>query len=64
MLKRKLGNSGLEVSALSLGCMGYGKARALHDRAEMITLIRQAVERCVDFLIPPRTMVRSPTRRW
>jgi aryl-alcohol dehydrogenase-like predicted oxidoreductase len=49
MLKRKLGNSGLEVSALALGCMGYGKARELDDRAEMITLIRQAVERGIDF---------------
>jgi aryl-alcohol dehydrogenase-like predicted oxidoreductase len=49
MLKRKLGNSGLEVSALALGCMGYGKARELHDRPEMITLIRQAVERGIDF---------------
>ena len=29
MEKRKLGKSGLEVSALSLGCMGYGKAREL-----------------------------------
>ena len=29
MQKRKLGNSGLEVSALSLGCMGYGKAREI-----------------------------------
>jgi aryl-alcohol dehydrogenase-like predicted oxidoreductase len=49
MEKRKLGNSGLEVSALSLGCMGYGKARELRDRAEMIALIRTAVERGVDF---------------
>src|SRR3974390_1378192 len=49
MEKRKLGDSGLEVSALSLGCMGYGKARQLQDRAEMITLIREAVERGVDF---------------
>ena len=49
LLKRKLGNSGLEVSALSLGCMGYGKARELQDRAEMIALIRQAVERGIDF---------------
>jgi aryl-alcohol dehydrogenase-like predicted oxidoreductase len=49
MLKRKLGNSGLEVSALSLGCMGYGKARELQDRSEMIALIRQAVERGIDF---------------
>ena len=49
MEKRKLGNSGLEVSALSLGCMGYGKARELQDRTEMIGLIRKAVERGIDF---------------
>src|SRR3954466_14538822 len=49
MWKRKLGNSGLEVSALSLGCMGYGKARQLQDRSEMIALIRQAVDRGIDF---------------
>ncbi|WP_118181581.1 aldo/keto reductase [Paraburkholderia phosphatilytica] len=48
MMKRKLGQ-GLEVSALSLGAMGYGKARELPDRAEMIALIRHAVERGVDF---------------
>ena len=49
MEKRKLGNGGLEVSALSLGCMGYGEARALRDRTEMIALIRMAVERGIDF---------------
>ncbi len=48
MIKRKLGQ-GLEVSALSLGAMGYGKARELPDRAEMIALIRTAVERGMDF---------------
>jgi aryl-alcohol dehydrogenase-like predicted oxidoreductase len=47
--KRKLGNSGMEVSALALGCMGYGKAREIPDRKEMIDLIRTAVERGVDF---------------
>ncbi|WP_462408546.1 aldo/keto reductase [Neobacillus sp. Marseille-QA0830] len=45
MQKRKLGNSGQEVSAIGLGCMGmdhaYGKPA---DRDEMIQLIRQAVE--------------------
>ena len=50
MQKRKLGNSGLEVSALGLGCMGmsfgYGPAG---DKREMITLIRKAVERGVTF---------------
>lgn len=48
MQKRTLGQ-GLEVSALSLGAMGYGKARELPDRAEMITLIRTAVDRGMDF---------------
>ncbi len=50
MQKRKLGNSGLEVSALGLGCMGmsfgYGPAA---DKNEMIFLIRSAVERGVTF---------------
>jgi aryl-alcohol dehydrogenase-like predicted oxidoreductase len=50
MQKRTLGNSGLEVSALGLGCMGmsfgYGPA---HDKAEMIKLIRTAVEKGVTF---------------
>ena len=48
--KRKLGNSGLEVSAIGLGCMGmswsYGEAK---DKAEMINLIRSAVEQGVTF---------------
>lgn len=50
MQKRKLGNSGLEVSAIGLGCMGmsfgYGPAP---DRREMISLMRTAVERGVTF---------------
>jgi aryl-alcohol dehydrogenase-like predicted oxidoreductase len=48
MIKRKLGQS-LEVSALSLGAMGYGKSRDIPDRAEMIDLLRTAVDRGVDF---------------
>ena len=46
MKQRKLGKGGLEVSALGLGCMGYGEAI---DRSEMIALIRGAVERDVTF---------------
>ena len=50
MKKRKLGNSGLEVSALGLGCMGmsfgYGPAG---EKSEMIALLRKAVERGVTF---------------
>jgi aryl-alcohol dehydrogenase-like predicted oxidoreductase len=48
MIKRKLGQ-GLEVSALALGAMGYGKSRDIPDRAEMIDLLRAAVDRGMDF---------------
>ncbi|HEY9723392.1 MAG TPA: aldo/keto reductase [Oscillatoriaceae cyanobacterium] len=50
MQKRKLGNSGLEVSALGLGCMGMSHGFGqVHDKQEMIALIRTAVERGVTF---------------
>ena len=45
---RTLGQ-GLEVSALSLGAMGYGKAREIPDRPAMIALLRAAVERGMNF---------------
>jgi aryl-alcohol dehydrogenase-like predicted oxidoreductase len=48
--KRTLGESGIEVSALGLGCMGlsfgYGQAT---DKEQAIALIRAAVERGVTF---------------
>ncbi|MGA2004551.1 MAG: aldo/keto reductase [Terriglobales bacterium] len=50
MLKRKLGKSNLEVSAIGLGCMGlsfgYGPAT---ERQQAITLIRKAFELGVTF---------------
>ena len=50
MQHRKLGQSGLSVSPLGFGCMGmtwaYGAAP---DKAEMIALLRAAVERGVNF---------------
>jgi aryl-alcohol dehydrogenase-like predicted oxidoreductase len=50
MQERKLGNSGLEVSALGLGCMGmsfsYGPPK---DKQEMIRLMHAAVERGITF---------------
>ena len=50
MQKRKLGKSGLEVSAIGLGCMrmtaGYGP---IPDKQEMIAVIRGAVARGVTF---------------
>jgi aryl-alcohol dehydrogenase-like predicted oxidoreductase len=49
MEMRKLGKSGLEVSALGLGCMsmssGYGPAA---DKGEMIRLIRAAYDRGIN----------------
>jgi aryl-alcohol dehydrogenase-like predicted oxidoreductase len=48
--KRLLGNSGLEVSAIGLGCMGmsfgYG---TIADKSEMIKLVNKAVESGVTF---------------
>ena len=50
MKKRKLGKSGLEVSALGLGCMGMNFSYApFPDKQEMIALIRSAVERGITF---------------
>ena len=50
MHTRKLGNSGLEVSAIGLGCMGlsfgYGPAT---DKSDAIKLIRKAYELGVSF---------------
>jgi aryl-alcohol dehydrogenase-like predicted oxidoreductase len=50
MKTRKLGNSGLEVSAMGLGCMGmsFGLGPAA-DKKEMIALIRSAVEQGITF---------------
>ena len=50
MKKRELGKSGLEVSAIGLGCMGmsfgYGPPK---DKQEMIELLRAAVECGITF---------------
>jgi aryl-alcohol dehydrogenase-like predicted oxidoreductase len=50
MEKRKLGNSGLEVSALGLGCMrmSFGDS-PVGTRQDMISLIHAAVERGISF---------------
>ena len=50
MQTRQLGRSGLEVSAMGLGCMGMSHAFGPPpDRQQMIGLIRAAVERGVTF---------------
>ena len=51
MQKRTLGISGLEVSAIGLGCMGMSQGYGPNpgDKQEMVALIRTAVERGVTF---------------
>jgi len=49
MQKRKLGNSGLEVSALGLGCMRMSFGDTPTDKQEMLTFMHQAVEHGVTF---------------
>jgi len=59
MQKRKLGESGLEVSAIGLGCMGmswsYGPPK---DKQELMTLLRAAVERGITFFVSKRISAR------
>src|SRR5690349_19157078 len=50
MQTRRLGRSGLEVSALGFGCMGLNSGYGVpQDRQQMIALVRAAVERGVTF---------------
>lgn len=65
MKTSKLGNSGLEVSAIGLGCMGmsyaYGPAS---DEKKTIKLIRSAVELGVTFLMRQKSTAHSRTKNW
>ena len=49
MQTRKLGESGLEVSALGLGCMRMSFGDKPTDKQEMITFLHKAVERGITF---------------
>ncbi|HZB40014.1 MAG TPA: aldo/keto reductase, partial [Ilumatobacter sp.] len=50
MKTRTLGKSGLEVSAIGLGCMGMSWSYSpIPDRNEMLALLRAAVDRGVTF---------------
>jgi len=49
MQTRMLGDSGLEVSALGLGCMRMSHGDRLTDRGEMIAFLHMAVERGITF---------------
>ncbi len=49
MKMRRLGNSGLEVSAVGLGCMRMSFGDRPTDKQEMIAFLRKAVERGITF---------------
>ncbi|MEI7847498.1 MAG: aldo/keto reductase [Chloroflexota bacterium] len=49
MQTRKLGNNGLEVSALGLGCMRMSFGDKPVEKQEMLTFLHQAVEKGVTF---------------
>src|SRR5260221_7245739 len=48
--KRSLGSSGLQVSALGLGCMSFSGVYGASDDGAAIALIRQAIDRGVTLL--------------
>ncbi|WP_426474147.1 aldo/keto reductase [Chryseobacterium balustinum] len=65
MQKRKLGNSGLEVSALGFGCMGLNflDGKGL-EKKEAITLLHNAVERGITFFNTAEAYGLTPTKNW
>lgn len=63
MPQRRLGSSGLEISAIGLGCLTMtGGYSGMPDRQNMITLLHRAVDLEVTFSTPPRSTVRTPVR--
>jgi aryl-alcohol dehydrogenase-like predicted oxidoreductase len=63
MQKRTLGKSGLEVSAIGLGCMGlsYGYGPAT-EKQPAIQLIRAAFDRGVTFFDTAEAYAQGPMR--
>ena len=60
-----LGDTGLEVSELCLGCTNFGSSREwmVHDHEEAIEVIREAVDRGIDFLDTANVYSRGGSER-
>ena len=50
MKTRKLGNTGLDIPAIGLGCMGMSSVYGAADDATSISVIHRAIELGVNFL--------------
>lgn len=65
----KLGRSGLEVSRLCLGCMGFGVPErgtipwSLNEE-DSRPLIKKAIEAGINFLAPPICTPTEPAKRF
>ena len=64
MEQRRLGNQGLIVSAMGLGCMGMSDAYGPADEAESIATITGPWNWGLISLIRRTPTDRSPTRSW
>ncbi len=60
MQMRKLGRSGLTVSALGLGCMGMSNVYGAADEKESIATIHRAIELGVNLHRHRRRLRRRP----
>jgi aryl-alcohol dehydrogenase-like predicted oxidoreductase len=63
MQTRKLGTSGLEVSAIGLGCMRMSFGDRPTDKPEMIDFLHKAVERGMTFFDTCNTLYYFPARK-
>ncbi len=61
---RRLGNSGLVVSAEGLGCMGMSEFYGPGDEAESVATIHRALDLGVTFLDTRTCTARTSTRSW